>query len=535
MHPLLALVALALLAAPPPAAEAPAAALAARGGGRDGPVASAVGPDARSRDAGDAVTSSRRGDTADGPTSPQLEERQGFGAKPGAGRELLPRGPRSLSLRRRQSAPPLSPGRPEFRHGLLTLEAAIATALAHSDRLGAAAAGLQAAEAGVDEARAARLPTLELSESAHRTTNPVLVFGDLLGQEAFGADDFAVDRLNRPDAHDDFTTRLALSLPLWSGGRIAGAVAAARLGRDAAAAQGERTRQEVIHQVIDAYTGAVAARRRLTVARQALATARAHAELVRSLREGGLVVESDLLSARVRVSELEAAAVRAESAVAVSAAALDLAMGLDLDAPQALPEELAAAERPGEDLAELVSRALAGRPDLAAARSRAQAAASLTQVARAGAFPQIGLSGGYEAHADSFVGADGSNWTVGVGVRFTAFDGFATRARVRQAEAAAEQARRAAALAEQQASLEVRTAFHEVEAARRGLELAGQARLLAERSLTIVEDRYREGLTTLVELLDAETALTAARSREVEGQQDLLRAQATLDLAVGRL
>lgn len=417
----------------------------------------------------------------------------------------------------------------------LSLEAAIATALAHSDRMGTAAAGLRAAEAGLDEARAARLPAVELSEAAHRTTNPVLVFSDLLGQEAFGPDDFAVDRLNRPDPHDDFATRLSLALPLWSGGRIAGAVAAARAGRDAAASQGERTRQEVIHQVIDAYASAVAARRRRAVAEQALTTARAHAQLVESLREGGLVVESDLLSARVRVSELEEAEVRAESAVAVSAAALDLAMGLDLDAPQTLPEDLETAERPGENLAELVARALAGRPDLAAARARAAAAESLIRVARAGAFPQIGLSGGYEAHAESFVGADGSNWTVGVGVRFTAFDGLATRARVRQAQAAAEQARRAAALAEQQASLEVRTAFHEVAAARQGLALAGQARRLAERSLAIVEDRYREGLTTLVELLDAETALTAARSREVEGQQDLLRAQATLDLAVGRL
>ena len=49
------------------------------------------------------------------------------------------------------------------------------------------------------------------------------------------------------------------------------------------------------------------------------------------------------------------------------------------------------------------------------------------------------------------------------------------------------------------------------------------------------DDRYREGLTTLVELLDAETALTRARTREVATLRDLAMSEAALRLAVGRL
>ena len=58
---------------------------------------------------------------------------------------------------------------------------------------------------------------------------------------------------------------------------------------------------------------------------------------------------------------------------------------------------------------------------------------------------------------------------------------------------------------------------------------------LAGNSLAMVQDRYKEGLTTLVELMETETALTSARTREVQARRDLLLADATLKLAIGRL
>jgi outer membrane protein len=83
--------------------------------------------------------------------------------------------------------------------------------------------------------------------------------------------------------------------------------------------------------------------------------------------------------------------------------------------------------------------------------------------------------------------------------------------------------------------LDTRRAWHDVRAARQSLEQSRRAVALAGESLRIVQDRYREGLTTLVELLDAETALTRARTREVASRRDLLLSQAGLKLAVGRL
>ncbi|RMH19257.1 MAG: hypothetical protein D6696_11150, partial [Acidobacteria bacterium] len=82
---------------------------------------------------------------------------------------------------------------------------------------------------------------------------------------------------------------------------------------------------------------------------------------------------------------------------------------------------------------------------------------------------------------------------------------------------------------------EVRRAAAELAAARARLAQGERAVALAERSLAIVRDRYREGLTVLSELLDAENALTRARLRRLAARRDLLLGRAALKLATGRL
>ncbi|UCF68216.1 MAG: TolC family protein [Acidobacteriota bacterium] len=418
---------------------------------------------------------------------------------------------------------------------VFTLERAIDIALANSPRLVAADSRVDVAGAALDAARSARRPRIGVDEIASRSTNPALVFSHLLGQEAFGADNFATERLNEPDALNNFQTRLRMSQPLWTGGRLNRGIEATRQSLDASTAARERVRQQLIHDVISSYADAVIARAQLDVARQSRQTADAHVSLVDDLYAGGLVVQSDLLQARVRASEVQEQLILAQSAVAIADASLSLVLGVHLDQNLVLPDSLG--PRSGgmpEDLATLVERAWQQRPDLAAAERRVAAAEASLRRARAERLPEIGLAASFEANAESFIGADGSNWTVMLNASVDLFDPL-TKAEIRGAEA-----RRRGALSERDQlrrmiDLEVRQAYHEVEAARqRGLH-ARAAIALAEESLRIVEDRYREGLTTWVELLDAETALTRARARQLSADRDLLASEAALDLATGRL
>ena len=79
----------------------------------------------------------------------------------------------------------------------LTMDEAIRIALESSGRLRVADAQLGEAEEALKEARGSRLPRVDLSETFVRTTNPTLVFSNLLGQEQFGSANFAIDAEGR--------------------------------------------------------------------------------------------------------------------------------------------------------------------------------------------------------------------------------------------------------------------------------------------------------------------------------------------------
>lgn len=419
---------------------------------------------------------------------------------------------------------------------LLELDDAVAIALGSNRTLRAADAAVGAAEAGVEEARAGRLPGVDLDLEWSRTTNPTLVFSNLLGQEAFGPENFAIDALNRPDALNNVRSRISVSQPVWTGGRIERSIDAAEASRGASAAERERTRQAVVHRVIEAYTGAVLAGARLGVAEDAAATAAEHVRLVSDLHEGGLVVASDLLQARVRALEVDETRIRAESDLAVSRAALNLALGRDLDTPFRLSAALdAPLPLDDESLEDLLAAAATGRPDARAARLAVEASDLGVSVARAGRMPRVGVGGSYEANSEDWFDPGGTNWSLFAGASWTIFDGKATGARIRRAERELDRARARSADLEDSVGLDVRRAYHERRAARSSTERTAQAVELARESLRIVEDRYREGLTTVVELLDAQTAVTEARFRDLAARRDLILADASLDLAVGRL
>jgi outer membrane protein len=417
----------------------------------------------------------------------------------------------------------------------LTLQRAIDTAMTGSHQLGAAEAQAAAADAGSREARSYRLPRVELSETYSRTTNPVYVFMNLLGQEAFGPANFDPAFLNSPPALGNFNTRVSVSQPLYAGGKIRAGMAAAGYAADAAGADRDRTRQEVVHQVVEAYSGAVLAASHLGVAEEALATAKAHVKLVSDLRETGMVVESDLLEARVRQGEIEEQVIEARSMLEIARSGLNLVMGRPLDEKATLPAEIEIPPAPTETLEALSAEAVRTRRDLAAMDRRVRAAGEMVRVARSGARPEVGVTGSYEMNKETFIGKDGSNWSVFLGAKFTPFDGGATGARLARARAEQQAAEQVGELMRQSAGLDVRKAWYALEAARQRVDIATAAVAQARSALSIVEDRYKEGMATVVELLSAQTALTASRTREISARRDVLLGRATLDLATGRL
>jgi outer membrane protein TolC len=149
--------------------------------------------------------------------------------------------------------------------------------------------------------------------------------------------------------------------------------------------------------------------------------------------------------------------------------------------------------------------------------------------------PTMHLMGNYEINNQNFASNGQDSWSVGVVLNLNLFNGGGDHARIVEAQA---NHQRAVALRERMANaigLEVHDAFLAYHTARERVVVAREAVTQAEESLRIVHDRYDAGLTTIVELLDSETALTAARTNLTRTLYDTTVSQARLDLSLGRL
>ena len=417
----------------------------------------------------------------------------------------------------------------------LILADAIKMALEKHPALRAAALQAAAASAGVDQARAAFLPRVDFSEGFTQGNNPVYAFGSLLSQGRFTQADFAVDKLNHPNSISNWRMNIAGSLPLFMGGRMALGYQQAQLGYVAAERGRARVEQEIIFEVIRTYHGILLAQEAQATVESAVHTAEANLASAEARLDAGVAVASDALAARVRLARLKEEAIAAGNQVRLAYASLNDAMGAPLEQIYRIAGRLDLTPLRFDRPEGLGATALAERPDYRQAVLEEQRLEREVLRTKAAFLPSLHLMGNYEINNRYLASNGQDSWSVGVILNFNLFSGGSDFARVAGAQA---NYQRAAALRERMASaigLEVRDAFLALQTARERVTVAKGAVTYAEESLRIVQDRYDAGLTTIVELLDSETALTAARTNLTRTLYDATVGQSRLDLSLGTL
>ncbi len=417
----------------------------------------------------------------------------------------------------------------------LTLPEAVEVALKNNPTVQAADAYAEAVRHGIAVAKADRYPSLDFSESFMRGNNPVYVFGSLLTQRQFTAHNFDLALLNVPPPLDNFRTQFSASMPLYDFGRTSRQIRDTRLDAQDAGQARQRTRQEVVFNAIEAYLNELLARERVKVAQAAVDMTKADLARAQARQEQGLGVPSDVLSAQVQLAQAQEDLLRARNAAVIARAALSVAMGLPEDAPTEIEGGLGEVTFEVGDLPERQQRALTVRPDYLQTDLAKQRAANGVRSARAEFLPKLEMFGFWEQDNQTFLSRGGNNWTVGASLNFKLFDGGANRARLAQSHA---RRRQAEALQSQMASavrLQVHEAFLNLKTASECVEVSRQAAAQAEESLRIIQDRYEAGLTTITDLLRAETAHTSARKNFLNAIFDFRVGFAALELATGEL
>jgi outer membrane protein len=415
----------------------------------------------------------------------------------------------------------------------LTLTQAVEIALRTNPSMKVTAAGRQLADAQLQEARTGRWPSLQGAETFTRSNNPVFVFGSLLEQGRFGPDNFAIDSLNHPNATNNFRSALTLRLPLFDQRQTETRTAQARIAQQEADQQTEMAAQQLRFAVIRSFYGLLLAQARLEVSDEAVKAAESDVKRARDIFESGLVVQSDLLAAEVQLSEFRQQQIQAKGDLVTAMAALNTAMGLPVERPQQPLGELVERSFLTETVEALSEQALRDRPDyqLAVLSSRASEVRSRGArgewLPRVDAFVTAGASGRYLA------GGSG-DYAAGASVTFNVFDA-GRKARIDQSRAAESIASAQQEQLANQIRFEVMRAYQQYVSARERMTVVAQVTSQATETLRMVQDRYHAGLTTITELLRAQTALVRARSDVLAARYDQYVGYANVLLAAGRL
>lgn len=407
----------------------------------------------------------------------------------------------------------------------------VAIALANNPDVEAVRQRLAGARAALDAARAQFWPRVDLIQRYHVSNSPVQSFMFQLHQAEFDMN----QNFNEPGTNDDWHTQIALRHDVYTGGRRTARTQAAAQRRESRRDQEIAVRSELTFRSAQAFYQLLQARDVVQIREEALRRVRQHRDTVQTRLEAGTAVKSDVLQLDVRLAEAREALVSARTHLAL---AWDMLENLaaqplrDRGLPAKIPDM--PWQRHAQALEASVAQALAERPEVHALERRVDAAEHSVRAARAGYLPHLSVVANYDLHSRDFTAQDES-FFVGVMLKIPLFDGWQTRAAVRESRALQRELVAQLRRERLNVALDVRRAYRGVKDARARVAVTQQAIEQAAESLREIEQRYASETATITELIDARVQHTMARGRHTVATADIRIAQCRLLWAVGAL
>lgn len=389
-----------------------------------------------------------------------------------------------------------------------TLERALDYALTHNPDARIAQQRIFAAQAGLEQANSAFWPRLQFQSSYTRTDNPMQVFGSILNQRAYSS---SLDFNDVPDV-DNLNVRGLVTVPLYAGGRNKAGRDAAKANSEAAKLNGEAIRNALGFEVVRAFQSVLKTREFIRATESAVRAFEGNLTVARKRLDGGTLLKSDVLDVEVRLAQAREDMVRARNANTLAERALRNLLGIE-DAEFVVAETAPKVSAPE-------SGNFSRRPELASAAEREQAAQAELRGAKGGYQPRVSAFGSLDHDNGWVTDGTGNSYTAGVMLQWDLWDGFSTRAKAREARANLETTREEQRKLRLALDLELEQARLDLNAANERLSVTEKSVQQAEESANLTRGRFEQGLALSTQLIDAETALVAARVRRAEAEAD---------------
>jgi outer membrane protein len=339
--------------------------------------------------------------------------------------------------------------------------------------------------------------------------------------------------------------QFALTYTLLDFGRRASAAEQAREELIAANFSTNRTIQDVVFGVEQTFYAFDAVEAAVEAARENLELAKSDFDSVKQRVDLGLATQPELLLAQERLAQSRFDLANADQLMRVAQANLAVALGIAADTNlKVQPLDNASVPKSlSQDVEALIAQARKSRPDLAARMAQVRASDAAIERARAQWYPTVDANGIYGENVwdYTFAGPTTSiqiaqpQYSAMLTIKWDLFTGFRRLNDVRKAQADREIASADLKTLEIGAIAEVWRAYFEFQSSLSKYEYALSLIAASQESYSANSESYRQGLSTIVELLTAQRDLANARYTLIQSKSELLTAYAAVAYSIGRV
>ncbi|NQT28991.1 MAG: TolC family protein, partial [Candidatus Saganbacteria bacterium] len=297
----------------------------------------------------------------------------------------------------------------------------------------------------------------------------------------------------------------------------------------------DKTAQQVEFDVVNAYYNYIKASKLVLLNGESVNMAQGHLDQVNALLSVGMATKADVLRGEVQLAQAKIGLTKAWQALEIAKNTFNNILGRPLNTPVEIEE----AEYPSADVViyaypDLLTLAYDGRPDWQQYILGEEIAEDEVRLAYSELWPSISLVGNVERSATKYSAyeSDSYNWTALLSGSWTLFDGTANFNKIAEARANLDAKQAEQISVERAIALEVKEANFSLKSAKDNLSLTKTVLDLALENYEMAEQRYKAGVGTSLEEIDAQVALTESRIEYVDAQHALQIAMAKINKVV---
>lgn len=341
-------------------------------------------------------------------------------------------------------------------------------------------------------------------------------------------------------SNDNLSAGLSTRYTIFQGFKTTASVDAAKENYNANIAQHSVNTEDLILNVTESYYKLLQAERIVKTTEKAVERSKLYLDYAEARYENGLASQSDLLKAKVEFSNSELAFIRARNARLAAIGSLNTLLGNNAsnlisifdNLERTTNDKLSDSLSKQENILAFIEIAYQNRPEIVRIKSQMNAQQSYLTIARSEYFPTISLDANYN-YAGETTADLRANSFVGLSLNFPIFNGFSSEARVDEEKIVLKNLEQQDMSLRNQISLEVWTAYLNV---KESVELIDNTKIFYENALEnlrIAEGEYKEGVGSMLSLVDAQTNLVTAEESYIETLADYGISVASLKRVVG--